>query len=130
MNQICCPCGSRKSYATCCGRFLDGGERAHTPEQLMRSRYTAHALGNHGDYLVCTWLSAVELGLTAESFAEHRVNWQRLEIVGRSQRGDIGTVEFRAYFLEADSAEMKVHHERSLFKRIDGVWFYIEAMDM
>ena len=47
MNMFECPCGG-KLYAACCGRFLDGGERAPSAEQLMRSRYSAFALGNEG----------------------------------------------------------------------------------
>jgi hypothetical protein len=34
-----------KEYATCCGRYLDGGEAAPTAEALMRSRYTRMRFG-------------------------------------------------------------------------------------
>jgi len=51
----------------------------------MRSRYTAHKLGGYGEYLVGTWLMAIELGLTAASFSEHTVNWQKLEVLNTSQ---------------------------------------------
>jgi SEC-C motif-containing protein len=45
-KTILCPCGSdNKKYTDCCGRYLDGGEAAPTAEALMRSRYTAYALG-------------------------------------------------------------------------------------
>ena len=27
-----------------------------------------------------------------------------------------------------ESEDLKVHHEKSLFKRIEGVWYYVEAM--
>lgn len=127
-TETICPCGSKKNFGNCCGRFLDGGEAAPTPEQLMRSRYTAHCLGTYGEYLVRTWLAASELGLDAASFAEHKVNWQKLEIINSSQRGDLGLVEFRAYFLAPDSQELQVHHERSSFKRIKGLWYYVEAL--
>lgn len=98
----------------------------------MRSRYSAHALlgdgkRTYGDYLVRTWLTAVELGYSAADFSPQPVQWQRLEILGRSQKGNLGTVEFKAYY--ADSGEeVKVHHEKSLFKRIDGQWYYVEAI--
>lgn len=125
-----CPCGSEKTFKLCCERFLSGAERAKTPEQLMRSRYSAHALGTYGDYLVSTWLTAVELGLNAASFDEHKVNWQKLEILQSSQRGDLGRVEFKAWFYAPDSKVLQVHHERSAFKRIKGVWYYTEALAM
>jgi len=53
-NLITCPCGSNKTYPTCCGRYLDGNEIAATVEALMRSRYTAYALLRE-DYLLATW---------------------------------------------------------------------------
>lgn len=131
MNLVLCPCGSKKSLEACCGRFISGKESARTPEQLMRSRYTAHALGGHGEYLVSTWLMAKELGLTAASFQEHIVHWQKLEVIRSAQRGDLEEVEFRAYFYSADAGAnraLEVHHERSRFKRIKGVWYYVEAI--
>ncbi len=39
-----CPCGSA-SYDACCGRLHRGEEQAATAEELMRSRYSAYALG-------------------------------------------------------------------------------------
>jgi len=99
----------------------------------MRSRYSAHVLLSQGargyaEYLVNTWLMAVELGLTAASFAEHTVNWQKLEVLHTAQRGDHGEVEFKAYFYPRDSTtELHVHHEHSVFKRVKGLWFYVEA---
>ena len=48
-----CPCGSFKSYETCCQRW-HGGETPGDAEALMRSRYTAYVL-NMEDYLLATW---------------------------------------------------------------------------
>ena len=94
----------------------------------MRSRYTAHVLGGQGEYLVATWLLAKDLGLTAASFEEHRVNWQRLDVLAARQQGNEGWVEFKAWFLPAEGGELQVHHEHSLFRRQDGTWYYVEAL--
>ena len=99
----------------------------------MRSRYSAHVLlsqgmRGYGEYLVSTWLMAVELGLTAASFTEHKVNWQKLEVLHTAQHGYHGEVEFKAYFYPANStSELQVHHEHSIFKRVKGLWYYVEA---
>jgi len=100
----------------------------------MRSRYSAHVLlgqgqGRYGDYLVSTWLMAVESGLSAAAFAGHTVNWQKLEVLHTAQRGNLGEVEFKAYFYADASSrgELQVHHECSLFRRIQGTWYYVEA---
>lgn len=41
-----CPCGSGRSYATCCEPFHAGGE-PEDAEALMRSRYAAFVRGDH-----------------------------------------------------------------------------------
>ncbi len=48
-----CPCDTGKPYPSCCGRFHDG-RPAPTAVALMRSRYSAFALGL-GSYLLETW---------------------------------------------------------------------------
>ena len=48
-----CPCGTGLAYRECCGPRHSGLNPAETPEQLMRSRYAAYALGN-ANYLVAT----------------------------------------------------------------------------
>lgn len=119
-----CPCGSTKPFAKCCGRFLGGGEHAKTPEQLMRSRYTAYALGGYGDYLLQTWFPATARELTAAALSEKTLDWYRLEVLDKAQSGDNGEVEFRACYREADGTP-GVMHERSAFRRIKGCWFYV-----
>jgi SEC-C motif-containing protein len=42
MPQLC-PCQSEKSYKDCCKPFVDEQALPQTPEQLMRSRYTAYS---------------------------------------------------------------------------------------
>ena len=41
-----CPCGSQHLYDSCCGLYLDKKQKPQTPEQLMRSRYTAYSVAN------------------------------------------------------------------------------------
>lgn len=48
-----CPCGSGARYRECCGPRHDGTKLAETPEALMRSRWSAFALGK-GEYLYDT----------------------------------------------------------------------------
>ena len=125
MNKPC-PCGSTKDYVQCCGRFLDGGELAKTPEQLMRSRFSAYALGGYGQYLLATWFPATARGLTVQGLSERSVDWQKLEVVAKSQSGDEGMVEFKAYFKDGKQDDaLEVMHEISEFKRINGRWLYV-----
>jgi len=51
-----CPCGSGRKYKACCRPFHDGGEPPD-PESLMRSRFSAFAVGD-AEYLWRTLHSA------------------------------------------------------------------------
>jgi len=48
-----CPCCSGRNYAECCEPLISGAVAAQTAEQLLRSRYSAHAVGAI-DYIVDT----------------------------------------------------------------------------
>lgn len=122
-SSVSCPCGSGRHLSACCAPLLGGDELAATAEQLMRSRYTAYALG-HEEYLLDTWHASTrpgQLGL-AES---PEVQWLNLRII-RTQAGGLhdseGLVEFVARYKPAGRAGRL--HEISRFCRIDGRWFY------
>lgn len=122
-----CVCGSQKPFEKCCGRFLQGGLKPKTPEQLMRSRYAAYALGSYGDYLLDTWFPATAGQISAADLSLRSCNWQGLQVLDKSQKGDEGMVEFKASFTEHGATEIKILHERSVFKRIKGRWLYVGA---
>ncbi len=119
-----CLCGSQKSFAKCCSRFLNGTQHARTPEQLMRSRYSAYALGGHGEYLLSTWFPATASGLSVASLSARSVDWNGLSVLGKSQSGDDGMVEFIAQFVDAEGIQQAMH-EKSIFKRVQGRWLYV-----
>ncbi len=124
MSASLCLCGSAKPFAACCGRFLGGDTPAKTPEQLMRSRYCAYALGGYGGYLLKTWFPATAQGLTALDLSQKSCDWCRLEVLNKSQKGDEGVVEFKAYF-NTPQGEVDVMHETSFFSRVGGRWYYV-----
>ncbi len=119
-----CVCGKDKSYADCCGVFISGTALPKTPEQLMRSRYSAYARGGHGDYLLKTWFPATARGLTVAELEQQGGEWLGLEVLSKSQHGDEGMVEFNAWFRNADG-ERELLHEKSAFTRVGGRWFYV-----
>tara|TARA_R110002072_G_scaffold285860_2_gene450789 strand:- start:507 stop:899 length:393 start_codon:yes stop_codon:yes gene_type:complete len=120
-----CMCGKKKPFSKCCGVFLSGEKNAKTPEQLMRSRYSANVLGSHGEYLMATWLPATAIGLSASELSKKTLDWQRLEVILSSQKGDNGTVEFKAWYKSPNSEELEVMHEISEFVRIQSHWLYV-----
>ena len=95
-----CPCGSGLPYADCCGRLHDGTATAATAEQLMRSRYSAFAVGDAA-YLLATWHPSTRPGSLD---LDDDVRWTGLDVLGTtggSLLGAEGTVEFRAHHLVA-----------------------------
>lgn len=120
-----CICQSGKTRSKCCQTFLSGQAVSKTPVQLMRSRYSAFALGGHGDYLFNTWAVSQRKGMTAAELSVRSTDWVDLEIVEKSQKGDQGIVEFKAYYQNGN--ERLVHHERSTFERTNGQWFYLSG---
>lgn len=121
-----CICTSGKAFDQCCQPLLDRTTFAKTPHQLMRSRFSAFALGGHGSYLIDTWLPSSSMGLDVAELSQRSLNWQRLDIVAKSQQGDTGVVEFKAYFLDHDGDE-QLHHEISQFCRHSGRWVYVSG---
>lgn len=115
-----CPCGSGRPYAECC-ELLHLGGAAPTAEALMRSRFSAFALGLDG-YLLTSWHPATR---PAELDLDPDLTWRRLQIVDTVAGGpedSTGVVEFRASYRGPDGAGLL--HERSRFERVDGRWVY------
>lgn len=114
-----CICGLELEYEECCGAIITGKRQANTPEQLMRSRYSAYVNGN-GTYLVFSSSSdnqhTEDIALI-EEFA-NSVEWLKLEVLEAIEE----IVEFRAYY--RDSNGIQVLHEESKFIQEDGVWKY------
>jgi SEC-C motif-containing protein len=123
MNKHCI-CGSQKLITHCCERFLSGRERAKTPEQLMRSRYSAYALGGYGQYLLDTWLPATSSGLLAEQLSTRENQWVALTVLSKSQKADSAMVEFEAFYRDSSGVPQRLH-EKSVFTRQRGRWIYV-----
>lgn len=127
-----CPCGNGLPYRRCCGIYHRGEAPAPTAEALMRSRYTAFALGGLGDYLVRTWeADAIDPALTAEQLDRQEQQWLRLEILDAHENGAKATVEFKAHcrpFGAGPAATPQVLHERSRFRRRQGLWRYVDGI--
>lgn len=123
-----CPCGNGESFGDCCGPVLRQERRAGTAAALMRSRYTAFAVGDL-EHLLRSWHASTrppreEL---AESL-EEGLRWLRLDVLSTLQGGpfeDVGTVEFVA--ISKGPQGRQEQHEVSHFVREDSSWFYIDG---
>ena len=121
-SAVPCPCGLGPAYGRCCGAIHRGERPAATAEALMRSRYSAYAVGDAA-YLRRSWASATRPGHVA---LDPRTSWTGLTIVGTSGGAMLdaaGTVTFEAHH-RTDGRD-GVLRERSRFVRDDGRWVYL-----
>lgn len=122
-----CPCGSKKTYADCCGQLhrsqAELGLGAPDAPALMRSRYSAYVLDLR-DYLLATWHASTRPALLAPN--EPGLRWLGLEIKQHKQLdADHAEVEFVARSKLGGRAHRL--HERSRFLRENGVWYYVDG---
>ncbi|MXS73123.1 hypothetical protein CSIV_02825 [Microbacterium sp. CSI-V] len=113
-----CPCG-RAAFGECCGPLLDG-VAAPSAERLMRSRYTAFAVGD-ADHLVRTWHPRTR----PEDIDLDDTVWEGLVIDEAVEDGDAATVAFAASWRRR--GERGVLSERSRFVRRGGRWVYVDG---
>lgn len=111
-----CPCGHVATAHECCLPLLQGERQADTPAELMRSRYTAFALGD-ADYLWRTWHPRTR---PEQVTIDPAVEWTGLEIIEAA--GD--EVEFRASYRGQRTGTL---HERSRFAVRARRWFYVDG---
>ncbi|MCW2936570.1 MAG: hypothetical protein JWM19_7532, partial [Actinomycetia bacterium] len=119
--DLACPCGLGDAYDSCCGR-LHAGAPAPTAESLMRSRYSAFAVGDAG-YLLRTWHPS---GRPRELTLDPALQWTRLAVLQTHDGGlfdATGTVRFRAMYVQ--QGKRGVLAETSRFARQDGRWTYL-----
>ena len=124
-----CPCGSEKMFASCCEPFLNAHENPKSVRQLVRARFCAYKLGagTWRDFLLRTWHPAAHARINpADLTNDSYVSWRNLDILAARQEGDKGFVEFKATYAMGDG-QHKEHHERALFVRVKGVWYYCEG---
>ena len=124
-----CPCTSKKPYDRCCGPF-HAGTAAETAELLMRSRFSAYALGKV-DYLIATRSEAKRADENREELVIYckSVQCVGLKIVGREKGGqadDTGIVTFHASL--QTNGRRSLHIETSTFARENGRWVYVDGV--
>jgi SEC-C motif-containing protein len=122
-----CPCGSQQEYNACCQPIHQNPKLALTPEQLMRSRYSAH-VKQLVDYVIDTYHPSCEAENEREAIAESVLSdWCGLEVTSteNGSHADEGFVTFKAFFNQ-DGQEYCLE-ERSRFIREKDQWYYIDG---
>jgi len=131
MPEETCPCGTGRALAACCGPIL-AGARAATPEELMRSRYTAYAVGDVGHLIRTTAPDSPHAQPDVDAWTRELTAYCRsvklhgLTVSHAEQDGDRGVVRF---FARIQSGRRDVSFgERSTFVRDHGWWLYVDGV--
>lgn len=128
MSAKPCPCESGFAYVHCCAPYHAGLQPAFTALALMRSRYSAYALGL-ADYLMKTTHPE------NESYSPHVKAWRKelqayckqtkftgLEIL-KDEPGELESfVTFQAGFIQ--NKQKYLLQERSRFLKVETQWLY------
>ena len=122
-----CPCGLPADYAACCGRY-HAGEAAPDAERLMRSRYSAY-VRQLADYLRLTWHPETRPAeLSLDEAPGQRTHWLGLTVNEHSVTGpDSAEVRFTARYRIGGGSAVRMN-EHSRFLRINGRWYYLDAV--
>ncbi|WP_019027710.1 YchJ family protein [Colwellia piezophila] len=117
-----CPCGSTVLFNACCQLFITQKNYPTTPEQLMRSRFSAYAIKD-ARYIFDTYGATQRLSQSVsdiQSWADECL-WLALVIHESSST----TVEFSAYYV-VDNTVCELR-EKSNFALEEGRWRYIDG---
>ena len=131
-NHRSCYCGSSLSYNQCCQPYINKEQHVQTPEQLMRSRFSAYANNAH-QYIVDTYAQEKRTKLSVEDIKDSSegCHWFALvihhsdEITTSPAIDNKYFVEFSAFYIINDTlCEMR---EKSSFVLEDKQWRYLDG---
>lgn len=124
-RETACPCGTGRVYAACCSPYHHG-VAAPDAEALMRSRYSAYALGL-GSYLLATWHPRTRPAENALAL-DADTRWLGLNVRCHERvDSDHAIVEFVARYRVGGGPAVRLH-EVSRFERLAGAWFYVDGV--
>jgi len=124
--NMLCPCDSGHKYKKCCSKYHKG---AFAPDalSLMKSRYSAYAVGN-GSYIIQTThpdnpdytTDIKNWEISILNFSE-QTNFLSLEIIDFINGKEEAFVTFNA---RLSSGDLK---EKSRFLKLYGRWLYVDG---
>tara|TARA_R110000737_G_scaffold317535_1_gene328239 strand:- start:9152 stop:9640 length:489 start_codon:yes stop_codon:yes gene_type:complete len=127
-----CPCGSERAYALCCQAIIIAKTPANSPEQLMRSRYSAYA-NKQAQYIYLTYAHSSKAEQSLEDIAQWaaQTKWLKLVIHHSSDyqkdltNHNCAQVEFSAFYQHL--GQFFHMREKSNFVLEDNAWRYLDA---
>lgn len=127
-----CPCGSERAFNLCCQPYILNKITPRTPEQLMRSRYSAYAT-QQAEYIYNTYAQTSRKSQSIDDISQWAAatKWIKLIIHSSSdfnvqlEKSELAQVEFSAFYqYQGDIWQMC---ECSNFIYEDKQWRYLDG---
>ena len=126
-----CPCGSKHEYIRCCEPLITDHKSAESPEQLMRSRYSAYAR-KQVEYIYNTYSSSSKKTQSIADIAAwaEETTWINLTILHSSTFDQVNypTVKFEAIY--KNQATFFKMREKSRFVLENNHWVYVDGHNL
>jgi SEC-C motif-containing protein len=131
-----CYCGSRNKFSACCLPVISQQIVAESPEQLMRSRYSAYATKN-AEYIFNTYAKKSQQQQSIQEILHwaKETKWLSLTINNASDfperhinlkpQPTLPTVSFSAYYLH--QKQYFLMRETSRFIIENNQWYYLDG---
>lgn len=127
-----CPCHSGKPYSSCCEPYHLGAQLPPSALHLMRSRYSAYALGLAQYILDTTHPQHTDQKVPQKQRLEQilafskSVTFKTLDILETQEGETISFVTFRVGLLQ--QGKDLSFTEKSEFEKIKEKWFYLRGV--
>ncbi len=123
-----CPCGTSKTYASCCEIIHQDAAQAITAVQLMRARYSAHVLRKKS-FIIATNHASTRHHIDEKELQDwlRQTKWLSLKVFGKQAGAATdtkGKVRFKAYYQD-EKGKKGEHHELSTFWKENGQWYFV-----
>jgi len=127
-----CPCGSERAYTQCCQAIILAEKSASSPEQLMRSRYSAYAK-KQAEYIYFTYALSSQAEQAIDDIVQWaaQTRWLKLIIHQASDfkknlaNNEKAQVEFSAFYQH--QGQIWQMRERSNFVIEEDAWRYLDG---
>ena len=132
-----CYCGNKKNFERCCELFIEGKLLAKTPEELMRSRYSAYATSN-AKYIYQTYANKSRKNQSFNEIKDwaEQTQWIKLKIIctnkdkesnysSTNDQNILPFVEFCAFYIH-DKTFFQMR-EKSRFTFESNQWRYLDG---
>lgn len=126
-QEMPCPCGTGNAYHVCCKPYHQG-QLPESALKLMRSRYSAYAIGLPAYIISTTHPESPHLCTDTTQWFQKifefcsNTEFNKLEILDFQEKEQVATVTFFAHLFQ--NKKDVSFTERSYFEKINGKWFY------